>query len=286
MTHRPPFRDLGGEQIAEQVFSRRQSPASSSAAATVADDSITNAKLANMAASTIKARKTASTGDPEDCTLSEILDFIGSAAQGDILFRDASGWARLAAGTSGHFLKTQGAGANPLWASASGGGGLTSYGIADSGASAVTSFAYLASGGSAFSLNAKGWLILKYKLANVAGVAVNWRLFMNADTTTTNYYSNAGVNRGGSFAGGPANTCRTVDGPSGTTSSGFILIYRDYDGYVRWNVIGSDSLTTNLGGIFTNTYWVTTGVDVTDFIFSCTTASGTGAHSTLEVISP
>ena len=41
--------------------------------------------------------------------------------QGDIVYRDASGLARLGAGTSGQFLKTQGTGANPVWASSSGG---------------------------------------------------------------------------------------------------------------------------------------------------------------------
>lgn len=35
--------------------------------------------------------------------------------QGDILYRDASGVQRLAAGTAGQFLKTLGAGANPVW---------------------------------------------------------------------------------------------------------------------------------------------------------------------------
>jgi hypothetical protein len=35
--------------------------------------------------------------------------------QGDILYRDASGLARLGAGTSGQFLKTNGASANPSW---------------------------------------------------------------------------------------------------------------------------------------------------------------------------
>lgn len=35
--------------------------------------------------------------------------------QGDILYRDGSGLARLGAGTSGYFLKTQGTGANPVW---------------------------------------------------------------------------------------------------------------------------------------------------------------------------
>ena len=86
----------------------------------VATAAVTNAKLANMTASTIKARKTGSTGAPEDCTLSEVLDLIGSAAQGDIIYRGASGWTRLAAGTSGHFLRTSGAGANPSWAASTG----------------------------------------------------------------------------------------------------------------------------------------------------------------------
>ena len=39
--------------------------------------------------------------------------------QGDILYRDASGLARLGAGTSGQFLKTQGTGANPVWGTVS-----------------------------------------------------------------------------------------------------------------------------------------------------------------------
>lgn len=41
--------------------------------------------------------------------------------QGDILYRDGSGLARLAAGTSGQFLKTLGTGANPSWSDVSGG---------------------------------------------------------------------------------------------------------------------------------------------------------------------
>lgn len=90
----------------------------------VKDDGITNAKLANMAAGALKARKTASTGDPEDCTLTEVINAnIASVAQGDILYFNGTSWTRLAAGTSGDFLKTQGTGANPVWATPSGGGG-------------------------------------------------------------------------------------------------------------------------------------------------------------------
>lgn len=43
-----------------------------------------------------------------------------SEAQGDILYRGASTWERLAASTAGLFLKTQGAGANPVWAAPGG----------------------------------------------------------------------------------------------------------------------------------------------------------------------
>jgi hypothetical protein len=41
--------------------------------------------------------------------------------QGDILYRDGSGLAKLGAGTSGQALLTQGAGANPIWGSVGGG---------------------------------------------------------------------------------------------------------------------------------------------------------------------
>ena len=41
---------------------------------------------------------------------------IASEAQGDILIFDGSNWVRLAAGTSGQYLQTQGAAADPVWA--------------------------------------------------------------------------------------------------------------------------------------------------------------------------
>jgi hypothetical protein len=43
---------------------------------------------------------------------------ITNQAQGDILYYSGSAWTRLAAGTSGQYLKTQGVGANPTWATA------------------------------------------------------------------------------------------------------------------------------------------------------------------------
>jgi hypothetical protein len=60
----------------------------------------------------------------------EILDQI-SSTQGTVLYRGAAGWAALAPGTSGNFLKTNGVGADPAWAAASSGGGVTTLGLAD-----------------------------------------------------------------------------------------------------------------------------------------------------------
>ena len=87
----------------------------------LADDAVTYAKLQNVSAtSRVIGRKTTGAGDPEELTLSDVLDFIGSAAQGDIIYRGASSWARLSAGTAGQALLTGGAGANPSWGAASG----------------------------------------------------------------------------------------------------------------------------------------------------------------------
>jgi len=54
-------------------------------------------------------------------SISGVLDGLGST-QGDILYRNASGWAALTPGASGQFLQTQGSGANPIWAAGGGGG--------------------------------------------------------------------------------------------------------------------------------------------------------------------
>ena len=66
--------------------------------------------------------KLASTGNlPTNGTYWDTMAEGGDVAttlttQGDVLYRDGSGLQRLAAGTNGQFLKTQGTGANPVWA--------------------------------------------------------------------------------------------------------------------------------------------------------------------------
>lgn len=77
----------------------------------IADLAVTGAKIAN---NTIDGTKIALGGD----------------AQGDVMYYNGTDWARLAAGATGQFLKTQGAGANPAWAAAAGGGRLRQRGYA------------------------------------------------------------------------------------------------------------------------------------------------------------
>ena len=61
-----------------------------------------------------------------------LADIAGASwAQGDVMYHNGSNLVRLAAGTNGHFLKTQGAGANPTWASATGSGAVATDSIWD-----------------------------------------------------------------------------------------------------------------------------------------------------------
>lgn len=58
---------------------------------TIANDAVTNAKLANMATSTVKARITGSTGDPEDATAAQINTLL----QGDGSVAGAGGFRNI-----------------------------------------------------------------------------------------------------------------------------------------------------------------------------------------------
>lgn len=68
------------------------------------------------------------TGDDTSTTAQNIVAYNSTGGkniteltgtQGDVLYHNGTIWAKLAAGTSGNFLKTNGAGANPAWAAAS-----------------------------------------------------------------------------------------------------------------------------------------------------------------------
>ena len=74
---------------------------------------------------------------PHDATLTDLAG--ATLSQGDILYQNATNLVNLPAGTSGQFLKTQGAGANPVWATIAGGGDMLSANNLSDVANAATS---------------------------------------------------------------------------------------------------------------------------------------------------
>jgi hypothetical protein len=72
-------------------------------------------RLNNLQSNRILGRVSGGTGEVEPLTMTNALDIVNSA-QGVVLYRGAVTWSGLLPGTSGYFLKTQGAGANPTWA--------------------------------------------------------------------------------------------------------------------------------------------------------------------------
>lgn len=87
----------------------------------IAANAVTFTKFVQASATAkIVARKSASNGDYEECSITDILDFVaGTPARGDILYRGAATWSRLAKGSTGQIL-TQGAN-DPAWGANAGG---------------------------------------------------------------------------------------------------------------------------------------------------------------------
>ena len=111
--------------------------------------SVTNAYLAQMASGTVKANLTGSTAAPSDVTPSAILDTFGTQT-GTMLYRGASSWTALTAGTNAQVLTSNGTTSAPSWKTLS----VPSGNIAPTGvtagtygtASSVPQFTVLASG--------------------------------------------------------------------------------------------------------------------------------------------
>jgi hypothetical protein len=111
----PAFSTLSGSATCAQLPALTGDVTSSACATTIANDAVTNAKLANVATATLKGRVTSSVGDPEDLTGTQattLLDVFTSALKG--LVPGGSG------GGTTTFLRADG-----TWAAPAGGGGGT-----------------------------------------------------------------------------------------------------------------------------------------------------------------
>jgi hypothetical protein len=74
--------------------------------------------LAPIADKNLLANTSGGSARPIATTLTALIDEALGSSQGNILYRDASAWKVLAPGTSGQFLETLGASANPAWGNA------------------------------------------------------------------------------------------------------------------------------------------------------------------------
>lgn len=93
--------------------------------------------LATIGDTHILANVSGVTAAPTDTALSAVIDAAAGSARGSILYRGASAWAALSAGTAGDVLTTGGSGADPTWAAA-GGGAITLTGdVTGSGTGSV-----------------------------------------------------------------------------------------------------------------------------------------------------
>lgn len=104
-----------------------------------------------------------------DTTLTALIDAALGSTRGSILYRGASGWAILAPGTSGNFLKSNGSGADPAYATVSasmptiaagtvlGNSGASSAAAAEATLTAIIDRAIGSTRGSLLRRGASGW---------------------------------------------------------------------------------------------------------------------------------
>lgn len=84
--------------------------------ANIAANAVTLAKLATQADATVLANVSGGAAVPSAVTYSAMFDDAFGATQGQIVYRNATVWTVLTPGTSGQYLQTLGAAANPAWA--------------------------------------------------------------------------------------------------------------------------------------------------------------------------
>jgi hypothetical protein len=76
--------EFQGSGIRRSALTGDVTASAGSNATTIANDAVSNAKLANVATATIKGRITAGTGDPEDLTPAQALEVIGAATPASV----------------------------------------------------------------------------------------------------------------------------------------------------------------------------------------------------------
>jgi hypothetical protein len=184
---------------------------------------------------------------------------ISGEAQGDILYRSATSWARLPAATAGYILQTNGAAANPSWAQNTGGSG------------APTDAEYIVG-------SANGSLSAERVLGNSTSITANFatggqvtleRAALTGDVTASQNSNSTTI------ANGVVSTAKL--GGDITTAGKALL--DDADAAAQRTTLGLGTLATQ-SGTFSGTSSGTNTGDQTITLTSDVTGSGTGSFAT------
>jgi len=144
----------------------------------IANDAVTYAKIQNISTTQrILGRNTASTGDTEEVTISQAIDWIGST-QGQIIYRGSTAWVALSPGTAGQVLQTNGAANNPSWANT-----LQYISLANNVTTTSSSAATIT--GMTFSVAANAEYLVEFSCRNGCTAVNGMRFALSVPTGTT-----------------------------------------------------------------------------------------------------
>lgn len=174
--------------------------------------------LADIPNRDLLANISGATAAPVPTTLTAFLDVALTTTRGTIITRTGGGWAALAPGTAGQFLKTQGAGADTVWDAPAGAGTVTS----------ISAGTGISTGGS--------------PITGAGTVAL-------AAITNLNVLANIS---GGSAAPAPATVSQLLDSAIATTQGA--VIYRSATAWVALSP-GTTGQILTTGGAVANPSW-------------------------------
>jgi len=191
--------------------------------------------------------------------------------QGDILYYTAAGApARLAAGTSGYYLKTQGAGADPVWAKPPGFEKIAEKTV--SGA-AVTTVSF-----TGLDLDADKRYLLIFVVTNPTASSSYYDIYFNGDTTRTNYYRQWLGAASTSISAARANDPAIISLGAGKEVFCIVEIMRDPAGIPRFSTNNNIDDTSAVAINLNYGAWITSA-NVTSIDITAGTANAIGIGS-------
>lgn len=242
-------------------------------------DQVTNAKLANMAAHTIKANITGGSADPVDSSLSAILDAELGNTRGQIIRRGSAAWEALGLGTTGQAVISDGTDA--LWGSvgAAAGGGYTRLGASTVAGSAATTITVSGLNLSAYKAF-KVYFALKDAAAGATGII---SLFYNSDVTATDYNEQALTLNGTSLTAARANDARMGNLDASRYVTGFIEIETDVNARASALIFSNRDNSSGIVWQSAMHVWTTNFANVTGITISSSIANQLAIGSTFIV---